>query len=831
VPQQYHNSSLTPKPNETRAPSRARLWREDWNWLPLVVAVCGWCTTLALCRVMISRERAQVVQTATLAARNIQSKIMSSVSTHIAPLEALVARWSSDADPWLPEWESDAGQLQQQHPVFESVAWVDAANQVRWSVPVMKPMASAVQPAMQAARDTHRTTVITARNASDGDKTVLVLIPIFRRGFEGCVIASLRTEAWLQSTVDAQIPRGYAASVSDVNERIYARDLASAPNLRHYVSEASFNVYGLPWAVRVWPTPDEWAGSSKILFGLTLVIGLLIYVSGALAVAARRRTRTVEWAKHEVASRQEDLRQANERLEAVIQASPLAIVAMDLQSNVLSWNSSAERIFGWSGEEALGRPPLFIPAEQLEEFRTKIEGASSGEMIAGLERQRQRKDGTAVDVAIWTAPLKGTAGSIAGIIMAIADISEKKKLEEQLRHSQKMEAVGRLAGGVAHDFNNLLTIINGYGHMMLESFNPSDRLRTHAEQILKAGNQAAALTSQLLAFSRRQVIHPKPVDLNHVITNIEKMLRRVIGEDIVMHTVMSPELARVKADPNQVEQVLINLVANARDAMPRGGTLRIATENVTVAANEGGDLADIAPGPYVRLTVADTGEGMDADTKSHLFEPFFTTQERGKGTGLGLSSVYGSVRQNDGGISVWSERGKGTIFCIYLPQLADAAETDEKLPQRNGTCRGHETILLVEDEAPLRRMLREALANAGYQVLEANDGSDALRRWEQDARSIDLLLTDVVMPLLNGRELARRLAAAAPRMQVLYMSGYADDVIAYHGMLDAGTNLIQKPFLPDALLAKVREVLDARKPELDTPVGPARRYYQGAKAS
>jgi PAS domain S-box-containing protein len=529
-------------------------------------------------------------------------------------------------------------------------------------------------------------------------------------------------------------------------------------------------------------------------------------------VVARRRARTVEWARHELSAQQEDLRDANERLETVIQASPFAIVSMDLTGNVKSWNSAAERIFGWTGDEVIDQPPPFVMGAQVDEYREEIERAGRGELIAGLERKRCCKSGSSVDVAIWAAPLRDAAGSVAGIVMAIADISERKKLEEQLRHSQKMEAVGRLAGGVAHDFNNLLTIINGYGHMMLGSLSAGDRLRSHTEQILKAGNQAAALTTQLLAFSRRQLIQPKPVDLNHVITNLEKMLRRVIGEDIALYTLLSPDLDPVKADPNQMEQVLINLVANARDAMPHGGVLTITTKNVRLDEGlscEGGDLPS---GAYAEIAVSDTGEGMDAETRSHLFEPFFTTKERGKGTGLGLSSVYGSIRQNGGGIVVWSERGSGASFRIYLPLLREPAELVDSQAKPNGIHLGHETVLLVEDEAPLRKMLCESLSHAGYLVLEASDGADALSKWEQHASSIDLLLTDVVMPLLNGRELARHLTSVAPGIEVIYMSGYADDVLAYHGNLASGTVLIQKPFSPAELLAKVREVLDARRP-------------------
>ena len=709
-----------------------RLGRAGWNLLPLLIAISGWFATLFLCRVMLTRERAQIVQTAALSARRIQSKIISSIGARVAPLEALAARWETAA-----KLESEANELHRKHPEFESITWVP--------------------PEKDASPPAHRTLISATGPAAQGGRKFLVSIPVFHQEIlAGRLTVVLRTDEWMKAVVDAEIPPGYGGLIAERNERIYLRDLSAGSGPPPYYSEVPVDVYGTPWVVQVWPTRDEWTGSYQILSALSLIIGLLIYVSGALAVSSRRRAQQLERAKHEMVTHHDQLQQANQRLETVIQASPFAIVAMDLEGNVKSWNLAAERIFGWLSEEAIGQPPPFIPAEHMAEFREKIERTAAGELITGLERRRLKKDGTSIDVAVWTAPLRNGQATVCGIIAAITDISEKKGLEEQLRHSQKLEAVGRLAGGVAHDFNNLLTIINGYAHMMLKSLPVSDRLHNHAEEILKAGNQAAALTAQLLAFSRRQIIQPKSVDLNHVITDIEKMLRRVIGEDIVFRTNLSPALQRVKADPNQMGQVLINLAANARDAMPRGGMLTLTTENVTLTEQEGAELGDLPAGSYVRLTVSDTGEGMSAETRSHLFEPFFTTKEVGKGTGLGLSSVYGSVRQNGGGITVTSEPGKGTTFSIFLSQLQHTP-AEETVPARNGTGGGSETILLVEDEAPLRNVLREALANAGYRILEACDGADALWKWEKEARTIDLLITDVVMPLVNGRELARRL--------------------------------------------------------------------------
>jgi PAS domain S-box-containing protein len=407
---------------------------------------------------------------------------------------------------------------------------------------------------------------------------------------------------------------------------------------------------------------------------------------------------------------------------------------------------------------------------------------------------------------IYRFPVPGGDGEDALVGGVGVDVTERRLLEDQLRQSQKMDAIGRLAGGVAHDFNNLLTIIGGYGRMVLDQLAPHDRARGSLELILDAADRAAVLTSQLLAFSRRQVVQPKLLDINHVVSNLEKMLRRVIGEHIVLSTVLDPDVARVKADPGQIEQVLMNLAINARDAMPGGG--RLAIETASVAFRKTGD-ASAAPTRHVRLSVADTGEGMDAHTRARVFEPFFTTKGRGKGTGLGLSMVYGIVKQHGGEIVVESEPGAGARFHIYLP----AVEEQPNAPAPDGplqeASQGTETILLVEDEAGVRHLARDILRAAGYRVLEAADGQEAWRIAEGEAL-IHLLLTDLIMPRMGGRELAERLLERRS-LSIIFMSGYTDDVIAYQGELGPDAAFVQKPFAPDALAHKVREVLDAAR--------------------
>ena len=384
-----------------------------------------------------------------------------------------------------------------------------------------------------------------------------------------------------------------------------------------------------------------------------------------------------------------------------------------------------------------------------------------------------------------------------------ADEEQLARVEEQLLQSQKMEAVGQLAGGVAHDFNNLLTVISGYGEQALRHLDDGPRARADIEEMRKAAARASSLTQQLLAFSRRQVLRPTVLNLNAVVAETETMLRRLIGEDIVVATAFGPELARVEADAGQIQQVLVNLALNARDAMPDGGHLTIETANVEL---DGADLGDLEPGRYVTLTLSDTGRGMDPDTRARAFEPFFTTKEPGKGTGLGLSTVYGIVKQSGGCVAVASEPGRGTRLTVLLPATEEPLDEGER--HGSVSCRrGAERILLVEDEDVVRNLVREILEDQGYVVTDAAEPEAALVRWT-DSGPFDLLLTDVVMPKLNGRQLAEKLSLGRPGLKVLYMSGYTSQAIAARGVLEPETAFIQKPFTSAELTVRVRDVLD-----------------------
>lgn len=504
------------------------------------------------------------------------------------------------------------------------------------------------------------------------------------------------------------------------------------------------------------------------------------------------------------------LQESEERFRATFEQAAVGLAHLGLDGRWLRVNQKLCDIIGYSFEELSQLTlPQLIYADDLDTNREQARRLVVDEIQTySLEQRYTRKDSSLVWVNVTVSLLRDASGQPKYFIGVVEDITERKQLEEQYRHAQKMEAVGRLAGGIAHDFNNLLTVINGYSELALHGLTEFDPLQKSIREIRKAGERAARLTHQLLAFSRQQILQPEILDLHEVITDISKMLTRLIGEDIELVIITKAGLHRVKADPGQIEQVVMNLAVNARDAMPQGGKLTIDLANVELADDFARRHLRLAPGSYVRLAISDTGVGMDKRTLSRIFEPFFTTKEQGKGTGLGLATVYGIVNQSGGSILVYSEPGWGTTFKIYLPQIKEVSEsTSVSLPQEHPSQRG-ETILLVEDEPGVRNLVRDTLKEDGYIVLEASNSAEALLLCEQHPGQIHLLFTDVVMPGLSGRQLAERLLPLRPELKILYMSGYTDDAIVRHGVLEPGVAFLHKPFTPQILARKVREVLD-----------------------
>jgi two-component system, cell cycle sensor histidine kinase and response regulator CckA len=529
----------------------------------------------------------------------------------------------------------------------------------------------------------------------------------------------------------------------------------------------------------------------------TNLVRLPSAVRSALALADSRA---------EQAATEAELRDSERRFRALVEQSWDAVALFGADGSILYGSPATTRLLGYELSEFVGRNAMELihPDDQPAVIERLTETATTPRGHVTVAARVRHKNGSWRYLeGVFTNLLDDP--SIGAIVNNYRDVTERRLLEEQVQQSQKMEAVGRLAGGVAHDFNNILTAIGGYTDLLLADMPPDDARRQDVEEIHRAAQRAAALTQQLLAFSRRQVMQPKVVDLNAQVADIEKLLRRLIGEDILFATVLHPRAGNVRADPGQLEQVIVNLAVNARDAMPDGGRLTIETRNVELDESYRAEHPTVVPGPYVMLAVSDTGVGMSEETRSRMFEPFFTTKVRGKGTGLGLATVYGIVQQSGGHIWVYSEQGRGTTMRVYLPRVegpADKIERSGDMPPQD--LRGTETILLVEDEAAVRAVTRQLLARNGYTVVEAADGPTALGL---ELQKLDLLLTDVVMPGMSGRELADQLTARRPGLRVLYMSGYTDDAVVRHGMLEPGLTYLEKPFRPDALLRKVRDAL------------------------
>src|SRR5216110_1072493 len=504
------------------------------------------------------------------------------------------------------------------------------------------------------------------------------------------------------------------------------------------------------------------------------------------------------------------LRTTEASFATLVEHAPVGIYRSSLEGRFLAVNAAVVRMLGYETAAQVLSLDMArdVYADAAERQRLVERDTYSDRQYDNVEATWKRRDGRLLTVQLSVRAVRNAAGQVEYYETFVRDVTDQRRLQQQVLQSQKMEAVGRLAGGVAHDFNNLLTVITSYSDLLLEYLAPGDAKRDDLEQVRKAADGAAALTRQLLAFSRQQVVEPRVVSLNTVVEGLQKILRRVIGEDIEVTIALAPDLESVRADVGQLEQVLMNLVVNARDAMPTGGRLTVETANVEHDPEYARDREAAAVRRFAMLAVTDTGCGMDEATKARIFEPFFTTKETGKGTGLGLATVYGIVQQSGGFIWVYSEPGRGTTFKVYLPRVDAAAEDAGASTAPADLPRGTETVLVAEDEAAVRAVTREVLERQGYVVLEAPHGAAALDIAAQHRGPIQLLVTDVVMPGLSGRQLADRLARLRPDTKVLYVSGYTDDAVVRHGVLEAGIAYLQKPFTIDSLARKVREVLD-----------------------
>lgn len=498
------------------------------------------------------------------------------------------------------------------------------------------------------------------------------------------------------------------------------------------------------------------------------------------------------------------------KLSSAVEQSPAIVAITDIEGNLEYVNPKFSRLTGYALEEVIGKNPRILQSGMTPENDYKRLWAA---VSSGLEWRgtfcNKKKNGELYWEEAVISQIRDNDGKITHYLKVAEDISERKKLEDQLVQAQKLEAVGRLAGGVAHDFNNLLTVISGYSELVLAGLKEQDPLRNDVCEIKKAGERAALLTEQLLAFSRKKLLQPKVFDLNSVINHLLKMVKRLIGEDIEIITFLDNDLVRIKADPGQIEQVIVNIALNARDAMPEGGKLTIETANVYLDESFVMLHPELKQGSYIILSISDTGTGMNRETLDHIFEPFYTTKEQGKGTGLGLSMAYGIITQSGGAILTESKPGRGSVFKIYLPGLAESESlTQQEEKKAISSAKGAELILLVEDEDAVRRFTAALLKKHGYSVIEAFDGEEALRIIKESQGKVDMLITDVVMPKMSGKEVAERFRAISSEVKVLFISGYTDNIIGGHKILEEGTDFLAKPYSSEQFLTKVRRILD-----------------------
>ncbi len=538
----------------------------------------------------------------------------------------------------------------------------------------------------------------------------------------------------------------------------------------------------------------------RMVYANFFLMALLAALSWGLAIVVVKRRET-----------EQALKRREIEYRDLFENAPTGFLTLDSVGRVLRANREVENILGIQREELIGQKVdeiLLKISAFPEAVQALLRRLESGETVHNEQLEIQKPDGNRGWISVSVTAIRAEEGDVIGQRVSLIDISQQKLLERQLQQSLKMEAIGRLAGGIAHDFNNLLTVMAGYMDLIQAQFDKNDPIYQDLQQVIKAIDRASSLTQQLLAFSRRQIIKPRTININEVIRNLEKMLRRILGEDIEFHADLAEDLDNVNIDPVQIEQIIMNLVVNARDAMPEGGILTIETCNVDLDADYAQTHMGVEPGRYVMLSVSDTGIGMDEETISHIYEPFFSTKKESQGTGLGLSMVYGIVQQNKGTIWVYSEPGKGTTFKIYLPRVEEEITPAEEEEQDTVDLKGTETILLVEDEEAVRKLARRCLEEYGYTVIVAGNGNEALKLIQQSKPQIDLMVTDVIMPGMSGKELYKEISKMIPGLRVLYISGYTDNAIVHYGVLEPGTNFLQKPFKPDTLLKKVRQTLE-----------------------
>ena len=803
------------------------------RWPSILVAVCGATVTLLLWRALIAQERAHFRNTIKVEAKFVSNKIVTETQSRIFALFRLAKRWEIRGLPPEGQWESDAVLFVSRFQGYQAIEWVAPSFHVRRIAPLEgneadqdRDLGAEPRPrvALEAARDRREVMLARSIDWTRGGEVLLVCIPLYHEEkFLGFLVGVFRFQQWLDTVLE-NVALGYRLALVDGQEEVYGRHGTHESVNPQWGQQTEIAFHGVNWRLQVWPRPESLTGARSPLPNAVLVSGLLVVFLLAWAVRlaqmARLRAKEVDAANRELKTEiwerqraEEALRSSEADYRSLVQNAPYGIFRVSAEGNHFSTvNPALLEMLGYGSQAELLAANLAADIyRDPSEAGRWVEQYRNQKRFDGIEVEWKRKDETPIVVRLGGRPVTDARGAPQGFEVIAEDITQRRVLEHQLQQALKMEAIGRLAGGLAHDFNNLVMIIQGYTRLLLNTLGPNAAIGGNLEEIRTAAERAASLTRQLLAFSRKQVLQPQVVDLNALVTEAVMLLSPLLGEHIKIVTRLDRGLGPVKADPGQIVQVTVNLAVNARDAMPHGGELTIETANVQLDEAYAQHHAALRPGSYVMLTVSDTGSGMDPETLAHIFEPFYTTKERGKGTGLGLATVYGIVGQSGGAIRVDTALGQGTSFKIYLPQVREAVQTIELEKDLADSLQGSETVLVVEDEESLLKLTREFLKMRGYTVLEARNGAEAIQVAEQHPGSIHVLLTDAVMPGMSGRELAERLAPLRPDMKVMYMSAYTEDAIVHLGILDGETAFLEKPFNPDDLARKVREVLNSEK--------------------
>ncbi|MDX1566560.1 MAG: PAS domain S-box protein [Longimicrobiales bacterium] len=799
--------------------------------LPVVAGVVVLLVSVLLWKELNESEGDQIRRAVESAAEGVGGEIAARLEARLLALDRMGSRWEEGGAPTQREWTADA-ELYLRHGVANrGIAWADADSRLRWIVPP-EPADTLVggrlggveriRPSLEEARETGRPTITPALGFYPDRPSFLALAPIHGiEGFQGYIVGFSTTRDLLQEML-AQVEPQFGVAVHQGSSTLYRRGEEPTEARLEWIHQDTVDLFGTSWRVEVWPTPGFLAIARSDLPEVVLVVGILLALLLTLTLLLARRASEEADAAVAMAQKaeraREELSRKEQRFRTLVTATTQMVWWTDPDGRIDGPLHSWQEFTGQSEEEiqGLGWTDAVHP-DDVDRVLEAWNAAVRDRSVYDIEYRVRRADGAYREFAVRGVPVTDEDGAILEWIGTCTDITERKEAERaraeseaRLLQAQKMESIGQLAGGIAHDFNNLLTVVLGECEIALNAVGEDDPLESSLTHIRSAGQRASMLTRQLLTFSRRQPVDPVVFDLNEVVRDMESMLTRVIGEKIRLETRVGADPVPVRADRGQVEQVLVNLVVNARDAMPDGGTVRIETATARLDDHHPQVPVEVPPGEYVLLAVTDTGVGMTDDVMDHVFEPFFTTKEMGKGTGLGLATCYGIAQQAGGFMEAESEPGEGTTMKLYLPTAEEPPSSDGS--SENGRMpRGAERVLLVEDDENVRRVSQRMLERLGYDVVTARDAEEALSMPEGRIESLDLLLTDVVLPGMGGRVLAETIRERHPGIEILFASGYSDDEILDREILKHGGRLVQKPFTVDQLARKVREALDSRE--------------------